>query len=167
VQVPPHLRSVDPATKLPVPVSITVADERSTPMPQPLDVQQKTISFAGRGNALGSSGQGSSSSDPNQEGATTFGNIEAVVPIVCAICMGVGWSAGWKPSWGIAICGAAVLGLLGLRALPASLWGRSLQVDSSKPITTIRVRQPSGECLRRQFNTTHTVADIYRWLDGK
>ncbi|XP_046428041.1 NSFL1 cofactor p47 [Neodiprion fabricii] len=41
---------------------------------------------------------------------------------------------------------------------------RELNVDSSQPVTTIQIRLADGSSIRAQFNLTHTVSDIRRYI---
>lgn len=41
---------------------------------------------------------------------------------------------------------------------------RELNLDSSQPVTTIQIRLADGSNVRAQFNMTHTIADIRRYI---
>ncbi|XP_046752095.1 NSFL1 cofactor p47 [Diprion similis] len=41
---------------------------------------------------------------------------------------------------------------------------RELNLDSSQPVTTIQIRLADGSSVRAQFNLTHTVSDIRRYI---
>lgn len=43
--------------------------------------------------------------------------------------------------------------------------GLSIEVDESKPVTSLQIRLASGGRLIARFNTTHTVAEVYDALD--
>lgn len=39
-----------------------------------------------------------------------------------------------------------------------------LNVDSAQPVTTIQIRLADGSSVRAQFNLTHTVGDVRRYI---
>lgn len=41
---------------------------------------------------------------------------------------------------------------------------KELNVDNSKPTTTIQIRLADGSTVKVQFNLTHTVGDIRRYI---
>lgn len=41
---------------------------------------------------------------------------------------------------------------------------KELNVDTSQPTTTIQIRLVDGSTVRAQFNLTHTVSDIRRYI---
>lgn len=162
--VPAHLRSIDPATSEPVPVSITVSDQRSMPMPQPTHKAPEKKSFGGQGQSLRPEAPREAVAAAP---APSFESVDVMVPVTIACVMAIYvWGAGGKPSWGA----AAVATLIGLGARTAvansaSLMPRwKLTVDEDKPLTTLRVRMIQGEVLKQRFNTSHTIGDVYRWL---
>lgn len=45
-----------------------------------------------------------------------------------------------------------------------SLARTQLNVDTNNPVTTIQIRLADGQNIREQFNLTHTVGDIRRFI---
>lgn len=41
---------------------------------------------------------------------------------------------------------------------------KQLNLDTTKPITTIQIRLADGSSVRAQFNLTHTISDLRRYI---
>lgn len=41
---------------------------------------------------------------------------------------------------------------------------KELNVDTSKPVTTLQIRLADGSTVKAQFNLTHTVNDLRRYI---
>jgi len=171
--VPPILRNTDSAGQ-PVPVSITVADQRQKAWPAAVVPAKSTVSFGGAGRSLGGGTVPTPTANEAPQGVPQLGLIDAiVVPAAAVIVVALSSFLGYKPSFGGTLCLAACGGLLGyvgrvmlpdqgLRKLLAPRW--ELIVDQNKPITTLKVRLKDSTVLTQQFNTDHTVQDLHKWL---
>eukprot|EP00301_Raphidiophrys_heterophryoidea_P020655 c5290_g1_i3.p1 GENE.c5290_g1_i3~~c5290_g1_i3.p1 ORF type:complete len:357 (-),score=56.31 c5290_g1_i3:120-1151(-) len=153
-RVPKEFQSRDPATGQPVPVNVSLTDQRTIPCPRLKTRPREQKPYQGTGHTLG--GQAQSAPRPNEQP-----NPNSWVQYIRS------WV--W---WGASGVLGVFLNFLTLTGLDSRLRITSLtstkpSADPTKPKISLRIRTQDGRVFTATLNLTHTVGDLHRWLQSE